>query len=75
MDQKFSLIKDQELKLLKSSMKVEQLPSGREDEGGVWYYSESSITVNFYNLKFATDLSDINVTIKFDIDDGFERDL
>jgi len=50
------------------------LPSGKEEDGGFWFYSSRYNTINFYNVKFATDLKKGRVNIKFDIDDGVDRD-
>ena len=50
------------------------LPGGREADGGYWYYSKYFNTINFYNLDFAPDLSNANIQINFDVDDGYDHD-
>ena len=51
-----------------------ELPSGKEEDGGYWYYSKYFNTVNFYNLEFAPDVSTSDIQIKYDVDDGFDHD-
>ncbi|MAZ48176.1 MAG: hypothetical protein CME65_06415 [Halobacteriovoraceae bacterium] len=51
-----------------------KLPGGKESEGGFWYYSKYFNTINFYNLDFAPDISNADIKINFDIDDGYDHD-
>ena len=50
------------------------LKPGKEADGGIWYYSLKFNTINFYNLEFAPDFSNSKIRIKFDIDDGVDRE-
>jgi hypothetical protein len=50
------------------------LPMGKEEEGGVWYYDKYFNTINFYNLDFAPEFQDSKIRIKFEIDDGVDRE-
>ncbi len=51
-----------------------ELPAGDRDKGGVWFYDKYYNTITFYTLDFVADDSDFNVNIKFDIQDGINRD-
>ncbi|MFT6630171.1 MAG: hypothetical protein ACJAS4_000105 [Bacteriovoracaceae bacterium] len=50
------------------------LPMGKEEDGGVWYYDKYFNTINFYNLDFAPEFQDSKIRIKFEIDDGVDRE-
>lgn len=50
------------------------LPGGKESEGGFWYYSKYFNTINFYNLDFVPDITNADIEIQFDIDDGYDHD-
>ena len=50
------------------------LPPGPKEEGGVWFYEESTNTINFYTMAFVKDPKNDFFKIDFDIDDGNTRD-
>lgn len=50
------------------------LPMGKEEDGGVWYYDKYFNTINFYNLDFAPEFQDSKIRIRFEIDDGVDRE-
>lgn len=48
------------------------LPGGLPEDGGFWYYSKIDNRIVFYDVEFATGLSE-KVLVEFDIDDGHGR--
>ncbi len=68
--------------LLKSKPKIEtirvlyrgqELPGGKLEDGGFWYYDDYFNSVSFYNLNFAPDFDNDFIDIDFEIDDGITR--
>ena len=58
---------------LKVYYKDQLLPSGSREEGGVWFYEESTNTVNFYTMEFVKDPKNDYFKIDFDVNDGYSR--
>jgi hypothetical protein len=58
---------------LKVFYKDKPLPSGSRESGGVWFYEESTNTINFYTMEFVEDPRNDYFKIDFDIDDGYSR--
>jgi len=50
-----------------------ELATGREEDGGKWYYDDYFNTINFYSVDDISGDPDAKVTITFDIDDGIYR--
>jgi hypothetical protein len=46
---------------------------GPVEDGGQWFYEETSNTINFYNLDFVKDLKRDKFRIEFEVDDGVNR--
>lgn len=68
--------------LLKQRPKVETikvyyqdklLPPGPKELGGVWFYEESTNTINFYTMDFVKDIKNDYFKIDFDVNDGIDR--
>ena len=53
----------------------EVLPYGKLEAGGLWYYDESSNTINFYHTDFVKDFETDELRIAFDVDDGVDRNF
>lgn len=51
------------------------LPPGSKENGGIWFYEESTNTINFYTMEFVEDARNDFFKIDFDVDDGHNRDL
>lgn len=49
------------------------LSPGSKENGGVWFYEESTNTINFYTMEFVEDARNDFFKIEFDIDDGHSR--
>ncbi len=58
---------------IKVSYKGKSLPSGRKEDGGIWFYEESTNTINFYSMDFVEDPMKDAFKIEFDVDDGNTR--
>lgn len=58
---------------IKIFYKGKQLSPGSKDSGGVWFYEESTNTINFYTMEFVEDPRNDFFKIEFDIDDGHSR--
>jgi len=56
------------------SYKRKFLKGGPEADGGVWYYDKYFSAIRFYSLDFAPDFGEADIQIRFDIDDGINRD-
>jgi hypothetical protein len=61
------------LHTLKVFYKNQEIPAGKPEDGGFWYYDDKFNTINFYSLEFVDDLQTASFRIKFDIDDGIDR--
>ncbi|PIP93749.1 MAG: hypothetical protein COW00_07645 [Bdellovibrio sp. CG12_big_fil_rev_8_21_14_0_65_39_13] len=59
---------------IKVFYKGKLLPPGRKDEGGLWFYEESTNTINFYTMEFVEDARNDVFKIEFEVDDGYSRD-
>jgi len=60
---------------IKVYYKDKLLPSGPKEHGGVWFYEESTNTINFYTMEFVEDIRNDYFKIDFDVDDGNNRSL
>ena len=60
---------------IKIYYKNKLLPPGSKESGGVWFYEESTNTINFYTMEFVEDVRNDYFKIEFDIDDGNNRNL
>ncbi|MBC7538383.1 MAG: VWA domain-containing protein [Bacteriovorax sp.] len=58
---------------LKVYYKNKLLSPGRKEDGGIWFYEESTNTINFYTMDFVEDARNDYFKIEFDIDDGNNR--
>lgn len=58
---------------IKVYYKDKLLPPGSKESGGVWFYEESTNTINFYTMAFVEDAKNDVFKIDFDIDDGHDR--
>lgn len=58
---------------IKVYYKDQLLSPGRKEDGGVWFYEESTNTINFYTMDFVEDPRNDYFKIDFDIDDGHNR--
>ena len=55
--------------------KGERLKGGPRTTGGIWNYDREFSTINFYNLDFAGgDLKEADIEVRFEIDDGVDRE-
>ena len=46
---------------------------GRSEDGGMWFYEETSNSINLYNTGFMSEVKGYELSVKFDIDDGINR--
>lgn len=68
------LLKDRPIvKSLKVYYKDKLLLPGPKEKGGIWFYEESTNTINFYTMDFVEDPRNDFFKIDFDIDDGNNR--
>ncbi len=58
---------------IKVYYKNKLLPPGRKESGGIWFYEESTNTINFYTMDFVQDARNDFFKIEFDVDDGNTR--
>ncbi len=58
---------------IKVYYKDKLLPPGPKEAGGVWFYEESTNTINFYTMDFVQDIQRDYFKIDFDVDDGNTR--
>jgi hypothetical protein len=47
------------------------LPPGKKEDGGFWFYEETTNTINFYSMEFVQDMANDAFKIEFKVDDGF----
>jgi hypothetical protein len=59
---------------IKVYYKDKLLPPGKKEDGGIWFYEESTNTINFYTMSFVEDPRNDYFKIDFDVDDGLPRD-
>lgn len=58
---------------IKVYYKNKLLSPGSKENGGVWFYEESTNTINFYTMEFVEDPRNDYFKIEFDVDDGHDR--
>ena len=58
---------------IKVYYKNKLLSPGSKESGGIWFYEESTNTINFYTMEFVEDVRNDYFKIEFDIDDGNNR--
>jgi hypothetical protein len=58
---------------IKVYYKDKLLSPGRKENGGIWFYEESTNTINFYTMDFVQDPINDSFKIDFDVDDGNTR--
>lgn len=59
---------------IKVYYKDQLLAPGPKEKGGIWFYEESTNTINFYTMEFVKDPKNDFFKIDFDIDDGNTRE-
>ncbi len=58
---------------IKVYYKDKLLSPGPKENGGIWFYEESTNTINFYTMSFVEDIRNDYFKIEFDINDGHSR--
>lgn len=58
---------------MKVMYKDKVLPTGRKEDGGMWYYDAAHNQVIFYSFSFVEDFENDYLQIDFDLDDGYCR--
>lgn len=65
------LSKKPKVETIKVLYKGTELPPGRPERGGYWYYDDEFNMIVFYNLNFSQDFQFDSVDVSFQVNDGY----